>query len=251
MAEGGVYDQLAGGFHRYAVDEVWLVPHFEKMLYDNALLIPLYLDAHRLVGRSAGDPLFARIAEQTADYLLNELQTPAGAFYASTDADSEGVEGKYFVWTRDELRELLPPQDAEIACRRWGVDLGGNWEGKSILLAAQPPEAVARWLDLPPTDVEASLERSRQTLLAHRRTRVPPATDTKIIAAWNGMAIDALARAGAVLDRAALHRRRRARRPLHPRPHARQRRQPAAHPLGRTRLGPTPSSRITPPSPTA
>ena len=200
MAEGGVYDQLAGGFHRYAVDEVWLVPHFEKMLYDNALLIPLYLDAHRLVGRSAGDPLFARIAEQTADYLLNELQTPAGAFYASTDADSEGVEGKYFVWTRDELRELLPPQDAEIACRRWGVDLGGNWEGKSILLAAQPPEAVARWLDLPPTDVEASLERSRQTLLAHRRTRVPPATDTKIIAAWNGMAIDALARAGAVLD---------------------------------------------------
>ncbi len=200
MAEGGVYDQLAGGFHRYAVDQVWLVPHFEKMLYDNALLIPLYLDAHRLVGRDTGDPCFARIAEQTADYLLNELQAPAGAFYASTDADSEGVEGKYFVWTRDELRTLLSPQDAEIACRRWGVDVGGNWEGNSILLAAQPTESVARWLDLPLADVETSLGHSRETLLAHRRTRIPPATDTKIIAAWNGMAIDALAKAGAVLD---------------------------------------------------
>ena len=200
MAEGGIYDQLAGGFHRYAVDQIWLVPHFEKMLYDNALLIPLYLDAHRLVGRPEGDPLFARVARETADYLLNDLQTPEGAFYASTDADSEGVEGKYFVWTRDELHELLGDQDAEIAFRRWGVDVGGNWEGNSILLAAQSPEDVARWLDLPLTDVEESLARSRRTLLEHRATRIPPATDTKIIAAWNGMAIDALARAGAVLD---------------------------------------------------
>ena len=151
MAEGGIYDQLAGGFHRYAVDQIWLVPHFEKMLYDNALLIPLYLDAHRLSNprsplppsggempkAEGGRSLFARIAEETADYLLNELQTPDGAFYASTDADSEGVEGKYFVWTRDELHELLDEQDAEIACRRWGVDVGGNWEGNSILTAAQ------------------------------------------------------------------------------------------------------------------
>ncbi len=200
MAEGGIYDQLAGGFHRYAVDQIWLVPHFEKMLYDNALLIPLYLDAHRLVGLPEGDPLFGHIARDTADYLLNDLQTPDGAFYASTDADSEGVEGKYFVWTRDELHELLEEQDAEIACRRWGVDVGGNWEGNSILLAAQSPEEVSRWLDLPLTDVEESLSRSRQSLLQHRSTRIPPATDTKIIAAWNGMAIDALARAGAVLD---------------------------------------------------
>ena len=200
MAEGGIYDQLAGGFHRYAVDQIWLVPHFEKMLYDNALLIPLYLDAHRLIGRPEGDPLFARIAHETADYLLNDLQTPDGAFYASTDADSEGVEGKYFVWTRDELHELLEEQDAEAACRRWGVDVGGNWEGKSILLAAQSPEEVSRWLDLPLTDVEESIARSRHALLEHRSTRIPPATDTKIIAAWNGMAIDALAKAGAVLD---------------------------------------------------
>ena len=201
MAEGGIYDQLAGGFHRYAVDQIWLVPHFEKMLYDNALLIPLYLDAHRLSAAESDDArLFARIACETADYLLDGLQTPDGAFYASTDADSEGVEGKYFVWTRDELRELLDEPDAEIACRRWGVDVGGNWEGNSILLAAQSSEDVARWLDLPLAEVETSLERSRQTLLEHRATRIPPATDTKIIAAWNGMAIDALAKAGAVLE---------------------------------------------------
>ncbi|MXX80067.1 MAG: thioredoxin domain-containing protein [Chloroflexi bacterium] len=200
MAEGGIYDQLAGGFHRYAVDQIWLVPHFEKMLYDNALLNSLYLDGLRLADSPADADLFARIARETADYLLNELQTPDGAFYASTDADSEGVEGKYFVWTRDELHELLEPQDAEIACRRWGVDVGGNWEGNSILLAAQSPEDVARWLDLPLAEVEASLSKSREKLLTHRATRVPPATDTKIIAAWNGMAIDSLARAGAVLE---------------------------------------------------
>ncbi len=198
MAEGGIYDQLAGGFHRYAVDDIWLVPHFEKMLYDNALLIPLYLDAYRMADDPADAELFSRIARETSDYLLDGLQTPDGAFYASTDADSEGVEGKYFVWTRDELHQLLEPQDAEIACRRWGVDVGGNWEGNSILLAAQPPEDVVRWLDLPVAEVEASLARSRQTLLEHRATRIPPATDTKIIAAWNGMAIDALAKAGSV-----------------------------------------------------
>ncbi len=206
MAEGGIYDQLAGGFHRYTVDQIWLVPHFEKMLYDNALLIPLYLDAARLLAETAAAEevddaaLFRRIARETADYLLDGLQTPEGAFFASTDADSEGVEGKYFVWTRDELHALLDAPDAEIACRRWGVDVGGNWEGHSILHAAQEPAAVARWLDRPMAEVEASLERSRQTLLSHRATRIPPATDTKIIAAWNGMAIDALAQAGAVLE---------------------------------------------------
>ena len=200
MAEGGIYDQLAGGFHRYAVDEIWLVPHFEKMLYDNALLIPLFLDGHRLATDADDQELFARIARETADYMLNGLQTPDGAFYASTDADSEGVEGKYFVWTRDELHKLLDPKDAEIACRSWGVDVGGNWEGNSILLAAQSAESVGQWLNLPADEVEASLNRSRATLLEHRATRIPPATDTKIIAAWNGMAIDALAKAGAVLE---------------------------------------------------
>ena len=256
MAEGGIYDQLAGGFHRYAVDEIWLVPHFEKMLYDNALLIPLYLDAHRLTNPQSSlplsggempkaeggrDSLFTQIARETADYLLEGLQTPDGAFYASTDADSEGVEGRYFVWTRDELHELLDEQDAEIACRRWGVDVGGNWEGNSILLAAQSPEDVARWLNLPLAEVEASLAQSRQTLLDHRSTRIPPATDTKIIAAWNGMAIDALAKAGAVLEepRFVDAAERAARFILdNMRPSSRRcRGQPAAHPLRRTGLG--------------
>lgn len=196
MAHGGIYDHLAGGFHRYAVDQTWLVPHFEKMLYDNAILIPLYLDAWRL----DHNPLFQRIARETADYLLRDLQTPHGAFYASTDADSEGEEGKYFVWTRQQLFELLEHPDAEIACRHWGVDIAGNFEGKSILHNALSIEDTARWADTTPDHVHDTINRARQTLLQHRDQRVPPATDTKIIAAWNGLAIDALAQAGAVLN---------------------------------------------------
>ena len=195
MAEGGIYDQLQGGFHRYSVDQVWLVPHFEKMLYDNALLIPLYLAAWRLTG----DELFRRIAAETSDYLLSGLQTPDGAFFASTDADSEGVEGKYFVWTRDELFELLPADDAEIARRYWGVDIGGNFEGQTILNVANEAGSVTRWLNISEQDLNASLQRSRETLLASRAGRIPPATDTKVITAWNGLAIDALAQAGAQL----------------------------------------------------
>ena len=196
MAEGGIYDRLAGGFHRYAVDRIWLVPHFEKMLYDNALLIPLYLDAWGLTG----DELFRRIAAETCEYLLDDLQTPEGAFYASTDADSEGVEGKYFVWTREELFGLLEAEDAEIACRYWGVDIGGNFEGKTILTAAHEAESVGRWLGVGEDAVRDSLARSRTALLAARAARVAPATDTKVIAAWNGLAIEALARAGALLE---------------------------------------------------
>ena len=196
MAEGGIHDQLAGGFHRYAVDAVWLVPHFEKMLYDNALLIPLYLAAHRMTGEAR----FAQVAERTADYLLEELRTPDGAFFASTDADSEGEEGKYFVWTRDELFQLLDQNDAEAAARVWGVDIGGNFEGKSILHLGQQPADAARFLGRSAEDVEASLDRARTALLAERAKRIPPATDTKIITAWNGMAIAALAEAGAALD---------------------------------------------------
>ena len=196
MAASGIHDQLAGGFHRYAVDAIWLVPHFEKMLYDNALLIPLYLAACRLTG----DPSFARTAERTADYLLEGLQAPDGAFFASTDADSEGEEGKYFVWTRDELFSLLDEADAEAAARVWGVDLAGNFEGKTILQLSQPPADAARFLGRSAEEVEASLERARAALLAERAVRVPPATDTKIITAWNGMAISALAQAGAALD---------------------------------------------------
>ena len=195
MAEGGIYDQLGGGFHRYAVDQRWLVPHFEKMLYDNALLVPLYLDAARL----SGDPFYLRIAEETLDYLLRDLRTPQGAFYASTDADSEGVEGKYFVWSLDEVRSLLGG-DAPLFARYYDVSEAGNFEGLNILHPQMPLAQAAAWYQLEEAEAATKLAAGRATLLKVRAQRLPPATDTKAIVAWNGMAIDALARGGAILD---------------------------------------------------
>ena len=195
MAEGGIYDQLAGGFHRYSVDERWLVPHFEKMLYDNALLVPLYLDAARL----SGDPFFSRIAEETLDYLLREMRTPEGVFYASTDADSEGEEGKYFVWSLAEVTALLG-DDAALFARYYDVTEDGNFEGRNILHPQMPLAQAAAWYQQEEEPAAATLASARATLLAARAGRVPPATDTKVIVAWNGMAIDALARGGAILD---------------------------------------------------
>ncbi len=196
MAQGGLYDQLAGGFHRYSVDAEWLVPHFEKMLYDNALLPPLYLDAARLTG----DPFFRRIAEETLDYLVREMRTAEGAFHASTDADSEGVEGKFFVWSLAEVNELLGADDAAVFARYYDVTTGGNFEGENILHVAATVDEVGTATERSKEEVEAILERGRRVLLEQRATRVPPATDTKVIVAWNGMAIDALARGAAVLD---------------------------------------------------
>ena len=194
MAEGGIYDQLAGGFHRYSVDERWLVPHFEKMLYDNALLVPLYLDAARL----SGDAFFSRIAEETLDYLLREMRTPEGAFYASTDADSEGEEGKYFVWSLAEVTALLG-DDAPLFARYYDVTEEGNFEGRNILHPRMPLAQAAAWYQQEEEAAAETLAAARATLLAARAGRVPPATDTKVIVAWNGMAIDALARGGAIL----------------------------------------------------
>ena len=196
MAEGGLYDQLAGGFHRYAVDAKWLVPHFEKMLYDNALLPPLYLDAARL----SGDPFYRRIAEETLDYLIRGLQAPEGAFYASTDADSEGEEGKYFVWSLEEVTDLLGAEDAPLFARYYDVTEHGNFEGRNILHPQMALADVARWYQKSEDEAAAILARGRDRLLGARAQRVPPATDTKVIVAWNGLAIDALARGGAVLE---------------------------------------------------
>ena len=195
MAEGGLYDQLGGGFHRYSVDPQWLVPHFEKMLYDNALLPPLYLDAFRITG----DPFYARIAEETLDYVVRDLTAPEGAFYASTDADSEGEEGKYFVWSLPEVQALLG-DDALAFGAYYDVTAQGNWEGTNILHVAMPRAEVARDVNRSEAEVEALLAAGRARLLAARAERVPPATDTKIIVAWNGLMIDALARTAAVLD---------------------------------------------------
>ena len=186
MARGGIHDQVGGGFHRYAVDNVWLVPHFEKMLYDNAQLARAYLDAYRISGRG----LYRRTAEQTLDYVLREMTAESGGFYAAQDADSEGVEGKFYVWTLDEIRAALSPEDAAIAESYFGVREGGNFEGASILTITGDPEAF--------TD---ELERIRKRLYDARSRRVWPGRDEKIITSWNGMMIRALAEGGLVLDR--------------------------------------------------
>ena len=196
MADGGIYDHLGGGFHRYAVDARWLVPHFEKMLYDNALLSPLYLDAARL----SGDPFFRRVAVETLDYLLRDMRTPEGGFYASTDADSEGEEGTYFLWSLAEVQQHLGPDEAALFARYYDISEHGNFEGRNILHPQMTVAEVARWHQRPEQDVEALLARGRERLWQQRATRVPPATDTKVIVAWNGLAIDALAKGGAVLD---------------------------------------------------
>ena len=185
MARGGIYDQVGGGFHRYSVDAQWLVPHFEKMLYDNAQLAALFLHGWL----AFGDAECRRVCEETLDYLLREMADPAGGFYSATDADSEGHEGKFFVWSPEELREALGAADAEYAARSWGVDRGANFEGKSILWVPGQPDAER-------------IAPLRAKLYEARRRRVPPGLDDKVLAAWNGLACHALAEAGRALGRA-------------------------------------------------
>jgi len=184
MARGGMYDQVGGGFHRYSVDAHWLVPHFEKMLYDNAQLASLYL--HGCL--AFGDPECRRVCEETLDYLLREMADPAGGFYSATDADSEGHEGKFFAWSAEALREALGPADAEVAARYWGVDRGPNFEGQSILYVAGEPD--------PERIVPV-----RAKLYEARKRRVPPGLDDKVLASWNGLACRAFAEAGRALGR--------------------------------------------------
>ena len=188
MAGGGMYDQLGGGFHRYSTDERWLVPHFEKMLYDNALLIRLYVHAWQVTGNER----YRTVATQTCDYLLRELRHPDGGFFSSQDADSEGVEGRFFVWSWDELVEV----GGEAVATAFGATPGGNWEGTNVLWRPLPLEAVAAELELEPAELERDLEAARSRLFELREARVHPATDDKVLAAWNGMAIAALAEAG-------------------------------------------------------
>ena len=186
MADGGINDQLGGGFARYATDARWLVPHFEKMLYDNALLAHAYLEAFRATGHAR----YAEVAARTLDFMLAELATDDGGFASALDADSGGEEGRYYVWTHDELLAVLadagiPDFDRRLLAAYWDVTPGGNWEGRSILhVAAAPPEARL-------------LERGREALLAARGRRERPGRDDKQLAAWNGMALRALA-AGAL-----------------------------------------------------
>jgi uncharacterized protein YyaL (SSP411 family) len=184
MARGGMYDHLGGGFARYSVDAHWMVPHFEKMLYDNAQLASLYLHAWL----AFGDPECRRVCQETLDYLLRDMTDPSGGFYSAEDADSEGHEGKFYVWTPEEIRAVLGA-DADRALAYWGVDRGPNFEGTSILyLAGEPdPDGIAPL---------------RRRLLEARAKRVRPGRDDKVLAGWNGLACRALAKAGRALGRA-------------------------------------------------
>ncbi len=197
MAYGGMYDQVGGGFHRYSTDAYWLVPHFEKMLYDNALLARLYLHAWQVTG----NPLYRRITEETLDYVLREMTDPAGGFYSAQDADSEGVEGKFFVWTPDELRPLLG-DDADLVMGYYGVTERGNFEGANILNVARPPEDFCQQRGVSESDLFAAVERARAVLLDVREQRIHPLLDDKVLTSWNGMMLRSFAEAGAGLGRA-------------------------------------------------
>ncbi|MGO9246749.1 MAG: thioredoxin domain-containing protein [Verrucomicrobiia bacterium] len=182
MGEGGMFDQLGGGFHRYSVDERWLVSHFEKMLYDQAQLVSSYMDAYQITR----DPFYADIARRTCDYVLRDMRSPDGGFYSAEDADSEGVEGKFYVWTREEIEKTLGDR-ANAFCRAYGVTTDGNWEhGLNVLHVASPEPA--KFAD------------ERAKLFAAREKRVRPHRDEKVLTAWNGLMISALARASQALD---------------------------------------------------
>jgi hypothetical protein len=198
MAAGGVYDQLGGGFHRYSVDARWLVPHFEKMLYDNALLVRLALEAYQATG---GDAECRRVVEETLAYVSREMTHPEGGFYAAQDADSEGVEGKFFVWTRDEVLSLLGADAGEVFCRFYDVTPQGNFEGKSILHRTIDLAQLATLTQRSREDVAAIIADGREKLLRRRAERVPPARDDKILTSWNALMIGAFAEAAKVLGR--------------------------------------------------
>ena len=196
MARGGMYDQIGGGFHRYSVDAVWLVPHFEKMLYDNAQLARCYLHAWQVTD----EPLYREIAEQTYDYILREMTHPGGGFFSATDADSEGEEGRFFVWDMAELQEVLG-EEADLACEYWGVSAGGNFEGSNILNVATDPAEVAATFGIGEAQLAGKIETMRAKLYAARVERVHPGLDDKVLSAWNGMMLASLAEAARALQR--------------------------------------------------
>ena len=196
MARGGIHDHLAGGFHRYSVDARWLVPHFEKMLYDNALLGGLYLNAYQVTG----DLELRGVAESTLDHLLRDMRAPEGGFYSALDADSEGEEGTFYVWTPAEVRELLDEEMADLFMLCYDVSDDGNFEKRNILHLPHDLGAVAKREDVSLEFLRGLLRDARQVMLEARNLREPPFRDEKILASWNGMAIRALAEAGGALN---------------------------------------------------
>ena len=197
MAKGGMYDQIGGGFARYSVDQQWLVPHFEKMLYDNAQLARVYLHAWQ---RTA-NPLYRRIAEETLDYVNREMRHADGGFYSSLDADSEGVEGKFYVWSADEIRAALG-EDATLFMQMYDVTDGGNWEGHNILRLSLRASDMAAQSGLEQSELIARMADARRKLYQLRAKRVWPGLDDKVLTAWNGLMLAAFADAARTLDRA-------------------------------------------------
>ena len=196
MARGGIYDQIGGGFHRYSVDAGWQVPHFEKMLYDNALLSRLYLHGYQATGKQ----LYRRIAEETLDYVLREMTSQEGGFYSAQDADSEGGEGTYYLWTQEEVMGILGRDDGELAARHYGITQRGNFEGGNILSRPAEPEALASELGLATTEIESRIALAKGRLLERRAQRVEPGRDEKILADWNGLMLASLAEAASAFD---------------------------------------------------
>jgi uncharacterized protein YyaL (SSP411 family) len=201
MAAGGIHDQIGGGFHRYSTDAVWLTPHFEKMLYDNALLALVYLRAWQVTG----EPRYRRVCERTIDYVLREMTDSSGAFYSAQDADSEGEEGRFYVWTADEFRAALGDGDAAVAQLVWGVSERGNFEGRNILHVTRDIEEVAASLGINPDEASEALERARERLYTIRAERVWPGRDDKALTAWNALMLRTLAEAAMVLGRDDYH----------------------------------------------
>lgn len=197
MAQGGIYDQLGGGFHRYSVDNVWLVPHFEKMLYDNAQLARVYLH----IFQATGDEFYKRVAQETLDYVKREMTGAAGGFYATQDADSEGVEGRFFVWTPAEIEEILGAEDAQIFNFYYDVSEEGNFEEKNILNVSYTLDATAKALQMTTEKLREVLETARRRLFDEREKRVKPFRDEKVLTAWNGLMLATFAESAAILQR--------------------------------------------------
>src|SRR5919112_472559 len=197
MASGGIYDHIGGGFHRYAVDAVWLVPHFEKMLYDNAQLASVYLAGFQ----AYGDDRYRQVAEETLDFVARELTDPRGGFYATLEADTAGHEGLFYTWTSEELDEALSPDDVAIANLWFNVEPGGNFEGRTVLATPRTAADVADRLGITESALTESLARIKQRLLELREVRERPGRDEKVITGWNGLMLRAFADGSRVLDR--------------------------------------------------
>ncbi|MGZ6971716.1 MAG: thioredoxin domain-containing protein, partial [Thermoanaerobaculia bacterium] len=195
IARGGIYDQIGGGFHRYAVDAAWLIPHFEKMLYDNALLALLNLHMWQATGKG----FFRSVVEETLAYVEREMLDPSGAFYSSQDADSEGEEGKFFVWDAAEVDALLGPKLSRVARVYFGITDAGNFNGRNVLSVQLNDDEAARMLDMPVEELCEAVKQARARLSEAREKRVRPGTDRKVVTAWNALMLKTFAEAGAAL----------------------------------------------------